>query len=154
MKKLWITALLTTLFMGVNFLAYAQYKEKEVKLSEMPPSVQEFIATHFADEDVMRARIVERGFYKVELGDGYVVEFDRKSNWVEIENNHHVALPASVVALLPQPAVNYIGENYKGWTVYSIERRKQDYEVKLHGTKKVELHFDSNGNYLRHKEDK
>lgn len=154
MKKLWITALFTVLFMGVNLLVYAQYKEKEVKLSDMPTSVQEFVATHFAGETVMRTRIVERGYYKVELSNGYVAEFDRKSNWVEVENDHHLALPASVVALLPQPAVNYLGEKYKGWTVYSIEHRKQDYEVKLHGTKKVELHFDSKGDYLRHKEDK
>lgn len=154
MKKLWITALLTVMFMSMICYAQAQYKEKEVKMADLPQSVQQFIATHFADETVTRTRIIERGFYKVELSNGYEAEFNRKGNWVEIENDHHASLPASVIALLPKPTVSYLGEKYAGWSVYSIDHRKQGYEVKLHGTEKVELHFDSNGNFLRHKTDK
>lgn len=148
---MWITALLSALFLCVADYAYADNHEKEVSKQDLPQGVQQFINSHFTGVDVSRACVKDKGEHKVTLTKGYEVEFDRHGNWDEIENELHAALPASVVALLPQTAVNYIDRNYPGAAVYAIDRDRNSYEVKLHGDRMVKLYFDGNGNFLRHK---
>lgn len=153
MKKKWITTILSVLFITLTSVAGTDYKEKEVEMKDLPTIAQEFITNHFAQYAVNNIRVVKYGYYKVNLNDGYEILFDRKGKWNEIENKMHTALPASVVALLPANTTNYLSEKYPQWTIYGIERNKHGYEVELHGDKKIELHFDPNGNFRREKTD-
>lgn len=153
MKKKWITTILSVLFVTLASMAGTDYKEKEVEMKDLPTSAQEFITTHFAQDAVTHTRVVKYGYYKVNLNGGYEILFDRQGKWNEIENKMHTALPSTVVALLPTDATNYLTEKYPQWTIYGMEHNKHGYEVELHGDKKIELHFDPNGKFLRVKAD-
>lgn len=148
---MWITTLLSAMFLCVVGYAYADHHEKEVSMQDLPQNVQQFINTHFTGVTVSKACMKDKGVHKVMLTKGYEVEFDHNGNWDEVDNELHAALPSSVVNLLPAMAVDYINKNYPGWAVYGIDRNRNGYEVKLHGDKMLELHFDANGNFLRHK---
>lgn len=148
---MWITTLLSALFLCMAGYTYADHHEKEVSVQDLPQGIQQFINAHFTGVTMSKACVKDKGAHKVMLSDGYEVEFDHHGNWEEVENELHAALPSSVVALLPQKAVNYLNNNYPNWAVYSIDRNRNGYEVKLHGDSMVELHFDSNGNFLRQK---
>mgnify|MGYP003302221732 CR=1 FL=1 len=86
MKKLWINALLSALFISISLFVYAERREKEVKIEDLPQNIQEFISTHFAEEMISSARIVKYGYHKVMLSNGDEVLFDRKGRWLEIDN--------------------------------------------------------------------
>lgn len=148
---MWITTLLSAMFLCVAGYAHADHHEKEVSMQNLPQGVQQFINSHFTGVTVSKACMKDKGEHKVMLTNGYEVEFDRNGNWSEVENELHAALPASVIGLLPQMAVNYINNNYPNWAVYSIDRERGGYEVKLHGDEMVELHFDANGNLVHRK---
>ena len=148
---MWIMTLLSAMFLCISGYSYADHHEKEVSMQDLPQGVQQFIYSHFTGVSVSKACVKEKGVHKVMLTQGYEVEFDRNGNWKEIENDLHAALPASVVGLLPQTAVDYMNRNYPNAAVYSIDREHNGYEVKLHADRMVELHFDKNGNFLRKK---
>lgn len=150
MKKLWITTLLSALFISITLYVYADYKEKEVHLEDLPQSEQQFITSHFPGKSIVGARIVKYGYHKIMLSDGYELLFDRESHWIEVKNESGMALPASVVGMLPQTITKYLAENYSGEGVYDIERSRKGYEVELQN---VTLHFDSNGRFIRAQND-
>lgn len=154
MKNLWIIALLSAMIMPWANYAQADRHEKMVNKEDLPQSIQQFIDTHFAGITVSTACVMEKGKHKVELSDGYEVEFDHNGNWEEIDNELHAALPASVISLLPTAAVNYIAQNYPNQAVYSIERDNRGYEVKIHSAAIEKLYFDRNGNLVHHKTEK
>ncbi len=153
MKKKWIITLFLAFFVCTITISYADCHEKVMKWNEMPREIQQFINTHFTGVKVSKACRLDKGRHKVELTNGYEVEFDRNGVWREIENELHATLPVSVVALLPEYAVRYIGRNYPGWTVYNINHTSKGYEVKLRGPYLVELYFDSSGNFIKHEVD-
>lgn len=148
---MWIITLLSALFLSISGYASADSHEKEVNMQDLPQNVQQFLTTHFSNVTANRACTKDKGMYKVTLANGYEVEFDRSGNWYEIENELHATLPASVVNMLPQNAVNYINTNFPNAAVYSIDRDRKGYEVKLHGNRMTELQFDTQGNLLHHK---
>lgn len=153
MKKLWINALLSALFISISLFVYAERREKEVKIEDLPQNIQEFISTHFAEDMISGARIVKYGYHKVMLSNGDEVLFDRKGRWLEIDNKMENALPASTISLLPQPAQEYMQQRYPKHLMYSIERDKDGYEIKMTGERPMKIHFDSKGNLINEKID-
>ena len=148
MKKLWITALLSAMFISISIFVYAERREKEVKIEDLPQNVQEFISSHFGEEEISSARIVKYGYHKVMLSNGYEVLFDRQGRWLEMENKMNDALPASTISLLPQPAQEYMQQKYPNGVVYCIERNHQGYEIKMKEKHPLKIHFDTKGYFL------
>ncbi len=138
------------MFICTTGFVHADNHEKEVKTKDLPHGIQQFINSHFSGTSITRACTSERGKHKIQLTNGYEVEFDHNGKWDEIDNELHAALPSSVISLLPITAVNYIAQNYPNQAIYSIDREDNGYEVKIHGTQIHKLFFDRNGNLLRH----
>lgn len=153
MKKLWITTLLSAMIICFSETVNAKNAKEMAGMQELPQTVQTFLQNHFPGIAIYKTYLKNWGEYKVKLANGYQIEFDKDGNWEDIENDQHEALPASIVALLPQAACDYIAKEYPNARVYEIEKEKRGYEVKLHGDRKIKLYFDTNGNLLRQKND-
>ena len=148
MKKLWINALLSALFISFSLFVYAERREKEVKIEDLPQNIQEFISTHFAEEMISSARIVKYGYHKVVLSNGDEVLFDRKGRWLEVDNETKNALPASTISLLPLSAQEYMQQKYPNRLMHSIERNQEGYEIKITGDRPMKIRFDTKGNFI------
>ena len=148
MKKLWITALLSALFISYALFVYAERREKVIIVEDLPQNVQQFIASHFLDEEVIDTRIVKYGFYKISLAGDYEALFDRQGKWMEITSDKNSMLPKLIIALLPQPSQNYLTQHYQNYNIYSIEKNRQGYEVKIDGEKEMKIFFDHKGNLI------
>ena len=148
MKKLWITALLSALFISYALFVYAERREKVINAEDLPQNVQQFIASHFLNEEVSDARIVKYGFYKISLTDNYKALFDRQGKWLEITSDKNSMLPELIIALLPQPSQSYLAKHYQNYNIYSIEQNRQGYEVKIDGEKKMKIFFNHKGNLI------
>ncbi len=148
MKKKWITALLSLMF--ICSMGYVKAEGmKDCTLQDLPREAQTFVTSHFTGINVAQASHKDSGESKVKLANGSHIQFDRSGNWYDIESETHKALPSSVVKLLPQQAHNYITQNYPNAAVYEMEKDRRGYEVNLHAPQKVELYFDAVGNLLR-----
>ena len=153
MKKLWITALLSALFISYTLFVYGERREREAKIEDLPQNVQVFLSQNFTSESVVSVRIVKYGFYKIELTNGYEALFDREGKWREIDNDMKKALPQTITALLPQSTQKYLGDKYSHHTIYAIEQNRRGYEVKAEGTKTMKIYFDPKGNYINEEAD-
>lgn len=144
-----IIAMLTCFYAN----AIADNGEREIKIQDLPRNIMLFIESHFNHTPIIHAYTQHDEEHKVVLADGYEIEFDKDDRWEEIENELHAPLPHSVVGLLPVKATDYLAAQYRQCSIYSIERNRHEYEVKLHGSPNEELHFDHDGNLLQHKHD-
>ena len=148
MKKLWINALLSAMFISISIFVFAERKEKEVKIEDMPQSVQQFIATHFDKEVIIGARIVKYGYHKVMLSNGYEALFDRQGRWLEIDNEKKLTLPASTFTLLPQSVLSYLSEKFPNSHICGMKHNKKGYEIEVSGVQHMNVSFDNKGNYI------
>ena len=152
MKKKWIYLLSTIMFLAPVGNVFADGCKNELKMSQLPQKVQHFVMSHFAGETFEKSCKDDHGEYEVMMSNGFVIEFNRDGQWQEVENTTHMALPLSVVQLLPSVAVEYLEQKYPNGMVCAIERTKNGYEVVLYDTRKVELHFDHNGKFIAKKD--
>ena len=148
MKKLWINALLSALFISISIFVYAERREKEVKPENLPQNVQQFISSHFANEAITDAKIVKYGYHKVMLTNGYEALFDRQGKWVEIDSENGKPLPSSLMSLLPQPAQEYMTGKHPDCKACSIERNSHGYEVETSDAQPLKIHFDTKGRFM------
>ncbi len=119
--------------------------DKPIKVTQLPPSAQQFIKSHFGNSKVAIAKMETDWLdksYDVIFTDGNKLEFDKQGNWKEI-NCKYSAVPASVI---PVQILKYVSENYPDAKVLKIERDKKDYEVKL--SNRWELKFDLQFNLI------
>ncbi|MBR5843082.1 MAG: PepSY-like domain-containing protein [Bacteroidaceae bacterium] len=148
MKKLWINALLSAMFISISIFVFAERREKEIKIEELPQSVQQFVTSHFDEATITSARIVKYGYHKVLLSDGYELLFDRQGKWLKISNDIGKELPSSIMSLLPQAAQMYMADKYPNYHLSSIERNSHGYEAKIDGTHAMKIHFDPKGKFI------
>lgn len=124
------------------FLVQAVFADKKVYTTDtlqLPQTAREFIHKHFPSTGVSHIKI-EKEFwegnqYDVILTNGFDLDFDKNGQWKEIDG-HKTALPVSV--LLAKIA-DYLSKNFSGIAVWSIDKDKNGYEVKL--ANRLELKF-------------
>lgn len=148
MKKMWICALCSAMFLTIFNLAYGAGHKEAIETNDMPTRAQQFMKAHFGKATLYAYRDDDK--FKVKTSTYQEVEFDKNGRWEEIENTRHQSLPASVIALLPAPAHSYMTAHFPGGIIYEIKRDDKGYVVKMEG-EKVKIRFDPQGNYVKHK---
>lgn len=132
-------------------LAQAAFADKEIYTTDtlqLPQYAREFIRIHFPNTGVSHIKI-EKEFwegnqYDVILTNGFDLDFDKNGQWKEIDG-HKTALPASVI---PSKIADYLSKNFSGVAVWSIDKSKHGYEVKL--ANRLELKFNSAQAFVRY----
>ncbi|MGG5507718.1 MULTISPECIES: PepSY-like domain-containing protein [unclassified Myroides] len=135
-------------FMGID--ADLDNDEELIPLKDLPTTAQTLLTTHFPTSEIVlikKENDEEDSTYKVYLTEGFKIEFDLLGNWTEIESNQGKAIPS---ALLPAPLIDYIQTHYTTFTLQSVEKKTNHFEVDLtKGKQEVELIFDLEGNFVR-----
>lgn len=130
-----VTLLITT-------VCSANIADEVITVNQLPKKSQEFLTKHFPNIKVSFAT-KDWDDYKVRLENGVEIEFDRKGEWEEIDNNHKT-LPQSIVDLLPKAISNYINIQFPGTAITSVNRDRSGFDVDL--SNDLDLEFDSKGN--------
>lgn len=105
--------------------------EKPIQVKDLPQTAQTFISKHFADQKVAFAKVENEIFektYEVVFSSGDKVEFDRAGEWLEVQCRNIGQVPSDIV---PVEISRYVGETYPEAKIWSIERDRYDYEIKL-----------------------
>ncbi len=112
---------------------------KLIPVTQLPVAAQQWLRLHFAESKVTLAK-VENDFlsksYEVLFADGNHVEFDSKGNWEEIDCKTS-EVPEAVI---PDPILEYVRDNYPDATVVKLKKDRREYEVDL--SNRIELTFD------------
>lgn len=124
-----IIASITTLF-AISLPAFTQ--DRPVSYDELPKQAQEFINTHFANEEVSHI-VLDRDVisvdYNVVFLSGTKLEFDSRGEWKEVETRNSV-VPSEIV---PQAIAEYVKTNYPNREITEINRNHSYTEVTLKG---------------------
>lgn len=143
MKKLIFTGVLSMFSMS---LLFAQNGSQE-----LPQNSQEFIAAHFANENLTSVQIEDNWMpwdnddkYEVYFSSGLELTFNKAGEITEIEAAKDQNIPA---AALPAEIKSYVSSNYQDAAITSWERDGKDQDVEL--SNGVDLEFDKSGKFLR-----
>lgn len=117
--------------------------QEKISLESLPTVSRIFIQEHFASYTVKEVK-KDKDSYEVKFTDKTEVEFYASGEWKKVEADNNIAVPNSVVALLPVKAASYIATTYPDKTVKEIEHKEDVYEVEIY--KNIELTFDKDGN--------
>lgn len=128
MKKAFF--ILVCCILSVQF-SFADKKIYTTDTLQLPVAARQFINTHFSGVGISHIKI-EKEFwegnqYDVILTNGFDLDFDKNGEWKEIDG-HRNALPVTVI---PEKMAVYLNKNFPGFSVISIEKGREGYEVKL-----------------------
>lgn len=140
MKRFFI---LTALLLPTLFTVKAD--ERAIDLAELPKAAQEFLSSNFAGVPIKYATVdreVMDTDYEVRLDDGTKIDFNGKGNWTEISNKRS----GISINIIPPKLVDYVRKEYPQASFITIERDKNDYEIKL--SNGVELTFNLDGKLI------
>ncbi|WP_417128705.1 PepSY-like domain-containing protein [Phocaeicola sp.] len=136
MKKL--VFLLVCVF-TVSTVAMAD-NEKPIQVGQLPTKAQTFITTYFKGHKVALAKQDSDLFsksYDVIFTNGEKIEFDKSGEWTEVKCKSS-GVPAQII---PSAIRTYVKNNYPDASIIQIERKRNEYEVKL--SNRWEITFDS-----------
>ena len=139
MKKLMIV--LVVLMVTVS----AAFADRVVSADSLPQTAKDLIAQYFPGKSVMYAE-ADFNEYEVNLNDGTEIQFSGKGEWEEIKC--YTGVPE---ALLNAAAVSYAKQQYPDAVIIQAEKDWRSIELKL--SNRMELYFDTNGNFLGMKYD-
>lgn len=117
-----------------------------ITIDKLPLDAKAFLDTHFAG--LTPAKIEkDNDSYDVEYANETDVEFYLSGEWKEIEVENKVAIPSSIISLLPATIRSYLDTNHYGKKIEKIENKIGCYELELTGLKD-ELVFDKQGGLI------
>jgi len=142
MKKVLLA--LALLFGSFTFIACDDDDDKKLSVDELPEIVQIFLQTHFSGQEV---RLVEKDndSYDVYLINGFKVEFNLSGEWDDIDGQT-MAIPQSILDLIPESISDYVTEHYSGFHISEINKERYGYEIELNNG--LDLKFDSEGVFI------
>lgn len=124
--------------MALATVVVARAEEKTVPYSQLPNTAQQFIRTHYG-QDQMNDLKIERDMsdnsYKVVTRDGTQLKFNDQGEWRKVESKAS-ALPVGIV---PGEIQNYITTNHRGMHLIKIDREADGYDVKLNNGKDIKF---------------
>lgn len=126
-----------------------------VPASNVNATAKTFIDTHFSGYTIQLIKQeteygrLEYKYYIVNALKGYKLSFDSNYNWVEVEGDEDRAIyvPQSVLNLLPNSLQSYLSTNFSRYSVVSVDKDLNTYEVDL--SNDTTVYFDLGGNFLR-----
>lgn len=117
---------------------------ERLQYSSLPQSVQSFLAEHFLTTTTFLYAEQEDNEYEVKLANGTQVEFYFDGSLKSVEVLPGNSVPDSVVK---SEVLSYVKANYADKRIEEYEKKTIGYKVELSGYPKLELIFDSNGNF-------
>lgn len=144
-KKLF--AFVLALF-AASLFACGNGERETIEFSLLPQNAKTFINTYFSDKQVavvFHDKEVGDNDYEVVFTDSASIDFDKKGNWIEVEDRDVDGVP---LAIFPEAIASYVNANHAGEHVVAISKDKRDYEVEL--SNNMDLVFDLDGNFLRY----
>ena len=130
----------------VALVACSDDKDEPITATSLPQQARNFISTYFSDSKMLKAeKDVDDGVvtYDVTFTDGFELEFDADGQWLKVDAPGYQTIPDGIA---PQTIADYVSTNYPKAGINEISRVTYGYEVELNNN--VELHFDSQGNFL------
>lgn len=122
--------------------------ETLLQSNNLPQNAQMFIKQNFGSENVqsvVKENDSSGDEYKVQLSNGIKIEFDANGEWKEVKAE--LANQSVGALFLPQVTRDYLSTNYPNIGIESVDRDAKGIDVEL--LNKVDLKFDTNGNFLR-----
>ncbi len=119
---------------------------RPITTAELPQKAQQFIATHFAGEEVSYATVDTEFFdkdYKVLFVSGAKVTFSKSGDWREVDCKHG-EVPAAIV---PARIAEQAKTRFPQQRIVQIDQDLRDYEVELDNG--IELTFDRSFRLIR-----
>ncbi len=126
----------------VSMSAYI-YAGTPIKQSELPKTAQEFLAKHFAGDNVRKAEKDQgrRGMeYEVDLTSGAEIDFMTDGNWKEVKAAKGNSVPSAIV---PKAIAQYVSTNFNGQSIVEISRKRGGFEVELSNGTELKLTEDA-----------
>lgn len=130
-----------------------------ISYSSLPQQSKDFVTTHFPNNtvtialevtDAKNINSITNAKYFVYLTDSFEIDFTASGEWAKVDSeNDFVELPATVLALLPSSAIEYIRTNYTTAKINSITKLNQTssrYEVDL--SNGADLYFNADGQHI------
>lgn len=148
MKKL-LRFLSATLLLSVFAFSFSSCSddddEKRIDFStEVPETARNFVAEHFAGEEVWYAEKDGRK-YEVKLKNNTELDFDSEGVWMKVDVDKNV-MPSSVLLLLNGKILEYINKNYANNTIKEVEKKGQNLEIELNNN--IDLIFNAKGEFV------
>jgi hypothetical protein len=119
--------------------------DKVLEQSELPQAAKTFVELHFPQQTI-KYTARDEDDYQVTLDNGVTMEFNLDGSWDEV-NGNGADIPASIIEFLPASLLGYLSDNYASIPVIRLEMDRSNYEIEL--SNRVELVFDTDGNFLR-----
>lgn len=142
MKRIIIVAIAVVFTL---FSASACARDRIITYDQLPQGVKTFISTHFADSQVSYSKI-DDGKYEVRMTDGTELDFARDGQWDKVDCKY-TAVPASVLALVPQSITAYVNANFPNSVIVKVDKERFSIEVELDND--LDLVFGKKGNFIR-----
>lgn len=120
--------------------------ERPVSVEELPATAQQFLKSHFSQQEISYAKADEGIFdkeYTVYFTDGTKVEFAKSGEWKQVDCKYN-EVPSAIV---PQQIRDYADSHFRGRKINNIERGKRGYEVELDNG--VDLTFDKQLRFVK-----
>ncbi|MCO6494247.1 MAG: PepSY-like domain-containing protein [Bacteroidetes bacterium] len=141
MKKINQTFLLGIL--AVSFISCD--KETILTTSETPEEINEYVATHFPNNKIIRVVKDVNGLnktYDITLDSNISLEFNRKKEIIEIDGSSK--LPDSVI---PSKIREYVYTNYPDSYITDWELEGKNQQIGLNND--LDIEFSMNGDFIR-----
>lgn len=133
--------------MALASVVVARAEGKTIPYSQLPTSAQQFIRTHYAQDQVNDLKVehdMSDHMYKVVTRDGTQLKFNDKGEWRKVESKAS-AIPVGIV---PGEIQNYITTNHSGMHLIKIDRESDGYDVKLNNGKDIK--FDKTNKVIKY----
>jgi len=103
------------------------------------PAIVQFVQQYFPEANILMVNS-EWDEYEVLLSDGTKVEFNKKSEWKQIDCEHSAtAVPAGLV---PEQIATYAKNNFAGQAITKIKKERKGWEIELNNN--LEVKFNKN----------
>ncbi|MAL60196.1 MAG: hypothetical protein CMC14_09120 [Flavobacteriaceae bacterium] len=146
-------------FLGIDDDSGDDYGDTHIDPADLPQNILDYVLVNYPNNTITEAELENNGNYEIELDDDTVLVFDGNGTFLgvgvdeddnngnenedENEDDDQVIDPST----LPQIVLDYISTNYPNETIMQAKVESDgNYEVTLNTG--LELHFDSNGNFL------
>lgn len=129
----------------VSFLFPSCEKEVILPNNKIPSEITDFISNKFPEFTIIQAIKDKDGFeltYDITLEGGIFLEFNRKSELIDIEGMSK--LPDSII---PDKILGYVATNFAANFITGWELDDRNQQVKLDNG--LDLEFNMNGDFLR-----
>lgn len=124
--------------------------EKNISFGELPQTAQQFVATYFSTQSVVRTQEEKdhgTTAYEVFLADGTEIDFNAAGEW------QHIDRPFGIIpdGIVPQAIVDDVAVRYPNTGIHEIEKELGGYKVGI-GTG-LELYYTADGTFVRAERD-